>query len=121
MKFVISIEKLVGLEKFTNEDYATLRFEHFKPLFVVFVIQLFYEHKLQDNYPIVDRLIDLLIKCEQYVPFGDLHHLVQSIKIIKNPKYIECVQRIKDRVNFVQTMNVDSKNSKAKDWKKIYR
>ena len=47
LKFIICIEKLVGLDTYSNEQYQKLQFKRFKPLFLCFTFELFHKHGLQ--------------------------------------------------------------------------
>lgn len=47
MRFFIAIERLVGLDKFSDEDYFLIRFDTFKPLFISFALELLWKNNLQ--------------------------------------------------------------------------
>ena len=64
IKFLIAVEELVGLDKFTDEDYSCIFFEGFKPLFVVFLLELFWKNNLQDKYVIAHEAMEMFLKYE---------------------------------------------------------
>ena len=57
MKFLIAIEEVVGLEKFDNADYSLIQIDKMKPLFLVFVLELFWKNNIQNNYFIAQRAL----------------------------------------------------------------
>ena len=43
MRFLIGLSGLVGLSKFSNEDYETIDISKTKPLFLTFILELFWK------------------------------------------------------------------------------
>lgn len=48
---------------------------------------MFYERGLQQTYPLTEKLVEMFIACESFVPFADLHHLSYAIRKITHTKF----------------------------------
>lgn len=90
MKFLIFIEKNVGLEKFTDQDYNLINFTRFKPLFLCFTLEMFYQNNLQ-HYTTIQHLFELFTSSESIIPFADIHHYKLATKTITDPKFKEFI------------------------------
>lgn len=61
------------------------------------MLQIFWEEGAQ-HYPFVSKLTKYLHAKESFIPFADVHHLTISKRIIKDPHYIEIVDRIRNKL-----------------------
>ena len=50
------------------------------------LIEIFYLRELQKKLKKVDELVDMLVACESFIPFADMHHLAYSIRKINHVK-----------------------------------
>lgn len=65
-----------------------------KPLFVTFFLELLWKAGLQDKYPITQKIIEVLKYQEKLIPYSDIHHMVYSLKVIRDREYTEIVERL---------------------------
>lgn len=87
LKLLILTNEFLGLQHFPNDFYQTIDFRKFKPLTLAMVLELFYERGLQQSYPLTEKLVEMFVACESFVPFADVHHLSYAIRKISHPKF----------------------------------
>lgn len=96
IRFLTSLNRVVGLGHFSLENYMLFRFEKIKPLFTIEAMRLFWENG-QGSHPFFEKLMESLLKNEHLIPINDLHILLAAKKVIKNQEFLALADRVQAR------------------------
>jgi hypothetical protein len=94
VRFIISVSKVVGLNKFTDDDFNQIQINKLKPLYITFLLEMFWREDLQNNYQFPKKLVECLKINKKLIPFTDVHHMMNCKKFIKDEAFIDITNEL---------------------------